>query len=412
MSVGSIMGVLLTLGFVLALLGVALKLLRKFAPTATTGAKLRMEIVQRLALGPKQGIAVIRVGERLVAVSVGDGGIHRLFELEPEEVTAIECSKETTRISTVPARVDFRSALTTALKSATGFGIALMIAAALPRTLHAQAATAAATSVVTTAAKPGVSSAQSAIQLAQRITNAAAQSSAKGTTAGPDVPKMDLRVGNGDGLHLSGTVGVVIMMGLLTLLPTLLLMMTGFTRILIVLNFLKQALGTQSAPPAQLVAGLALILTGFVMAPTLNELNRTALTPWMDGTITQAQMLELGAKPFRAFMVKQTRRQDIETFVRMGSRNTDAPPPATIDDVPLVSLTSAFVISELRTSFQIGFALFLPFIVIDVAVSAVLMSMGMFMLPPAMISLPFKLLLFVLVDGWSLIVQSLITSFR
>jgi len=405
------MGVLLTLGFVLALLGVALKLLRKFAPTSTTGSKLRMEIVQRLALGPKQGIAVIRVGERLVAVSVGDGGIHRLFELEPEEVTAIECSKETTVIRAVPARVDFRVALTTAIKSATGFGIALILAVAAPRAVHAQTATSA-TTVQTTAAKPGVSSAQSAIQLAQRITNAAAQNAAKGTTAGPDVPKMDLRVGNGDGLHLSGTVGVVIMMGLLTLLPTLLLMMTGFTRILIVLNFLKQALGTQSAPPTQLVAGLALILTGFVMAPTLNELNKTALTPWMDGTITQAQMLELGAKPFRVFMVKQTRRQDIETFVRMGSRNSDAPPPATIDDVPLVTLTSAFVISELRTAFQIGFALFLPFIVIDVAVSAVLMSMGMFMLPPAMISLPFKLLLFVLVDGWSLIVQSLITSFR
>jgi len=405
-------GVLLTLGFVLALLGVALKLLRKFAPTSTTGAKLRMEIVQRLALGPKQGIAVIRVGERLVAVSVGDGGINRLFELEPEEITAIECSKETTRLATVPARVDFKSALTTALKSATGFGVALMIAVAAPRAARAQTATSTATTAVTTAAKPGASQAQSAIQLAQRITNAAAQNAAKGTTAGPDVPKMDLRVGNGDGLHLSGTVGIVIMMGLLTLLPTLLLMMTGFTRILIVLNFLKQALGTQSAPPTQLVAGLALILTGFVMAPTLNELNKTALTPWMDGTITQAQMLELGAKPFRAFMVKQTRRQDIETFVRMSARNTDAPAPATIDDVPLVTVTSAFVISELRTAFQIGFALFLPFIVIDVAVSAVLMSMGMFMLPPAMISLPFKLLLFVLVDGWSLIVQSLITSFR
>jgi flagellar biosynthesis protein FliP len=201
-------------------------------------------------------------------------------------------------------------------------------------------------------------------------------------------------------------------MGLLTLLPTLLLMMTGFTRILIVLNFLRQALGTQSAPPTQLVAALALLLTGFVMAPTLSELNKTALTPWMDGTIDQAQMLDRGSKPFRVFMVKQTRRQDIETFVRMGNRNGTEAAPQTIDDVPLVTLTSAFVISELRTAFQIGFALFLPFIVIDVAVSAVLMSMGMFMLPPAMISLPFKLLLFVLVDGWSLIVQSLITSFR
>jgi flagellar biosynthetic protein FliP len=156
------------------------------------------------------------------------------------------------------------------------------------------------------------------------------------------------------------------------------------------------------------VAALALLLTGFVMAPTLSDVNRTALTPWLDGQMDQAQMLQEGAKPFRAFMLKQTRRADIETFVRI----SHAPPPATVDDVPLVTLTSAFVISELRTAFQIGFALFLPFIVIDVAVSSVLMSMGMFMLPPAMISLPFKLLLFVLVDGWSLIVQSLVTSFH
>jgi flagellar biosynthesis protein FliP len=219
---------------------------------------------------------------------------------------------------------------------------------------------------------------------------------------------MDLKIGNGEGLRLNGTVGVVVMMGVLTLLPTLLLMMTGFTRILIVLNFLKQALGTQSAPPNQLVAALALLLTGFVMAPTLSEVNRTALTPWMDGKIDQAQMMEVGAKPFRAFMLKQTRREDVETFVRISR----TPAPASIADVPLVTLTSAFVISELRTAFQIGFALFLPFIVIDVAVSSVLMSMGMFMLPPAMIALPFKLLLFVLVDGWSLIVQSLVTSFR
>ena len=215
-------------------------------------------------------------------------------------------------------------------------------------------------------------------------------------------------MGGGDGLHLSGTVGVVVMMGLLTLLPTLLLMMTGFTRILIVLNFLRQAIGTQSAPPNQLVAALALLLTGFVMAPTLTELNRTAITPWMDGKIDQAKMMEIGQKPFRTFMLKQTRRQDIETFVRMSHGQR----PATLNDVPLVTLTSAFIISELRTAFQIGFALFLPFIVIDIAVSSVLMSMGMFMLPPAMISLPFKLLLFVLVDGWSLVIQSLITSFR
>jgi flagellar biosynthetic protein FliP len=396
------MGVLLTLGFVLALLGVALKLLRKFAPTSTTGARLRMEVVQRLALGPKQGIAVIRVGDRHVAVSVGDGGIHRLFELEPGEVAD---ARTVDVAASVPAqaRPDFKSALTTALRSATGLLVAFMIVAAAPRSASAQQAV-----VPTTAAR--TAPAQSAVQLAQKITAAAAQSAARSSSAagGPDVPKMDLRVGNGEGLHLSGTVGIVVMMGLLTLLPTLLLMMTGFTRILIVLNFLRQALGTQSAPPTQLVAALALLLTGFVMAPTLSELNTTALTPWMDGTINQTEMLDRGSKPFRAFMVKQTRRQDIETFVRISK----TPSPATIDDVPLVTLTSAFVISELRTAFQIGFALFLPFIVIDVAVSSVLMSMGMFMLPPAMISLPFKLLLFVLVDGWSLIVQSLVTSFR
>ena len=394
------MGVLLTLGFVLALLGVALKLLRKFAPTSTTGARLRMEIVQRLALGPKQGIAVIRVGDRHVAVSVGEGGIHRLFELEPGEVADARVA-ESASVATATSRPDFKSALTTALRSATGLMVAAMVAFSAPRAASAQQ------TVAPTASKTAPS--QSATQLVQKLTAAAAQNAARGATAGgADVPKMDLRVGNGDGLHLSGTVGIVVMMGLLTLLPTLLLMMTGFTRILIVLNFLRQAIGTQSAPPTQLVAALALLLTGFVMAPTLSELNTTALTPWMDGTIDQAQMLDRGSKPFRAFMVKQTRRQDIETFVRISK----APTPEKIDDVPLVTLTSAFVISELRTAFQIGFALFLPFIVIDVAVSSVLMSMGMFMLPPAMISLPFKLLLFVLVDGWSLIVQSLVTSFR
>ena len=406
MTFGSVLGVLLTLGFVLALLGVALKLLRRFAPTSTGGTRLRMEIVQRLALGPKQGIAVVRVGERVVAVSVGEGGVHRLFDFEASEVGAPDGARDGTRDSGLGPRdsgnarpnspLDFGTALKGALKTA---GLAVVFAIALTSTAHAQRS--AAHAPATRAAAPAAAASPAA--MVQRL---AADARVPSPESG--VPNMDLRVGNGDGLHLSGTVGIVVIMGLLTLLPTLLLMMTGFTRILIVLNFLKQALGTQTAPPTQLVAALALLLTGFVMAPTLSELNRTALTPWMDGKIDQSQMLELGAKPFRTFMLRQTRRQDIETFVRMSHE----PPPATVDDVPLVTLTSAFVISELRTAFEIGFALFLPFIVIDVAVSSVLMSMGMFMLPPAMISLPFKLLLFVLVDGWSLIVQSLVTSFR
>ena len=223
-------------------------------------------------------------------------------------------------------------------------------------------------------------------------------------------PQMDLRVGGKDegGLRLSGTVGIVVMMGLLTLLPTLVLLMTGFTRILIVLNFLRQALGTQNAPPAQMVAALSLILTGFVMAPTLNKVNDTALQPWMNGKMEQAEMMKTAVVPFREFMLKHTRDHDLQVFIDMSTSAA----PQNEDQIPLVTLVSAFATSELRTAFQIGFALFLPFIIIDIVVSSVLMSMGMFMLPPAMISLPFKLLLFVLVDGWTLVIQSLVTSFR
>lgn len=224
------------------------------------------------------------------------------------------------------------------------------------------------------------------------------------------VPQMDVRIGdsNTGGLRLSGTVGVVVMMGLLTLLPTLLLLMTGFTRILIVLHFLKQALGTQTTPPAHLIAALSLLITGFVMAPTLSQMHDQALKPWLEGEIEQVEMMEAAVVPLKAFMLKQTREHDLNVFMDMH----DEVSSAASSDIPLVTLVSAFVTSELRTAFQIGFAIFLPFIIIDIVVSSVLMSMGMFMLPPAMISLPFKLLLFVLVDGWTLIVQSLITSFH
>jgi flagellar biosynthetic protein FliP len=328
-----------------------------------------------------------------------------LFELEEGEVAPSTKRDSGNGIGDGTVRptstLDFGTALRGALKTA---GLSVVFAAFLHVTPVQAQRPAAQKPQVTTVAKSVAKSANGATVTTSSTTN----QSLLDTPVSKLAPQMDIRVGGGDGLHLSGTVGIVVMMGLLTLLPMLLLMMTGFTRILIVLNFLRQALGTQSAPPTQLVAGLALLLTGFVMAPTLNEVNRTAITPWMDGQMDQATMLDVGSKPFRTFMLKNTRRNDIETFVRISG----GPRPATVNDVPLITLTSAYVISELRTAFQIGFALFLPFIVIDVAVSSVLMSMGMFMLPPAMISLPFKLLLFVLVDGWSLIVQSLVTSFR
>ena len=224
-------------------------------------------------------------------------------------------------------------------------------------------------------------------------------------------PQMELKLNQnaqGEGLKLSGSVGVVILMGLLSMLPMLLLMMTGFTRILVTLHFLKQALGTQSAPPGQLLAAMALLLSGFVMGPTLKEVNTTALEPWMAGQIEQVEMMSRAVVPFKAFMLRQVRDQDLQTFVDLA----EIKQPESREAVPLTILMSAFVTSELRTAFQIGFALFLPFIVIDVVVGSVLMSMGMVMLPPAMISMPFKLLLFVLVDGWGLVVTGLVQSFR
>ena len=464
MTFGSLVGVALALGFVLVLLGVSLKLLQRLAPGATRGrARVPMEIVQRMSLGPKQGIAVVRIGQRVVAVSVGEGGMRRLFEMDEDEANAIIAAPTVAAAPSAAAtRPDFKSAFAVALKSAgirtavvfcllgamggvAGAQAALRTAVPAPITPRtnalapgAPAATAprttgradlilAAAQAAALKVKQGAGTTAGAPLAAGAAVQApkAAASSAAGTAmvATPQpasvatvavsriAPSMDLRVGdNADrgGLRLSGTVGIVVMMGLLTLLPTLLLMMTSFTRILIVLHFLRQALGTQNAPPSQLVAAIALMLTGFVMAPTLTVVNRDALQPWMAGTIDQGQMLERGAVPFRAFMLRQTRDHDLQVFVDLSK----GPRPATADEVPLVTLMSAFVTSELRTSFQIGFALFLPFIIIDVVVSSVLMSMGMFMLPPAMISLPFKLLLFVLVDGWTLIVQSLVASFR
>jgi flagellar biosynthetic protein FliP len=207
---------------------------------------------------------------------------------------------------------------------------------------------------------------------------------------------------------LSSSIQILLLMSALTLLPAALLMMTSFTRILIVLQFLKQALGTQTAPPSQLVGALALLLTGFVMAPTMREVNRVAITPWLDGQIEQGAMMQNALAPMRDFMLRQTRERDIAVFIEMSG----GPAPARPEDVSTLVLTSAFVTSELRTAFQLGFVLFLPFIVIDIVVASVLMSMGMFMLPPAMIALPFKLLLFVLVDGWTLLIQSLVQGFK
>ncbi len=206
----------------------------------------------------------------------------------------------------------------------------------------------------------------------------------------------------------SNAVQILLLVGALTLIPALLFCVTGFTRILIVLGFIRTGLGTQSAPPNQVLVGIATFLTIFVMAPVFTQIKDVAIEPLMDNKITEVQAFERGQVPLREFMFKQTRETDLALFVRLAK----LPPPKTRADVPTYVLIPAFVISELKTAFQIGFLIFLPFLVIDLVVSTVLMSVGMVMLPPVFISLPFKILLFVLVDGWDLITRSLVQSFQ
>jgi flagellar biosynthetic protein FliP len=202
-------------------------------------------------------------------------------------------------------------------------------------------------------------------------------------------------------------VKIVVLMTILTLAPAILIMMTSFTRIVVVLAFLRQALGTQQMPPNQLIVGLSLFLSFMIMSPALNEINSKALQPYIKGTISQEDAADNAMRPLRKFMFAQTRDSDLALFLKMGRVEQ----PKTRADVPSLVLIPAFVISELKTAFEIGFIIYLPFLIIDMVVASVLMAMGMMMVPPIVVSLPFKLMVFVLVDGWQLIVGSLVKSF-
>lgn len=200
---------------------------------------------------------------------------------------------------------------------------------------------------------------------------------------------------------------LLLLLGSVSLLPALLFCVTSFTRILIVLGFVRSGLGTQTTPPNQVLVGIALFLTLFVMGPTVDQVRDRAVAPAIAGRITTMEAIERGQEPLREFMFKQVRSSDLQQFVRLSKIEQ----PRTRRDVPTRVLIPAFIISELKTAFQIGFLIFLPFLIIDLVVSATLMSLGMIMLPPVFISLPFKILLFVLVDGWALITRSLVLSF-
>ena len=229
-----------------------------------------------------------------------------------------------------------------------------------------------------------------------------------------NIPDISLQInGSENPRDLSNSIEMLMLFTVLTLLPSILIMMTSFTRVIVILSFLKNAMGVQQAIPSQVIVGLSLFLTFFIMAPVGNTVYSEALRPYFDNEITQEEAFETAMIPVREFMRKQTREKDIKLFMDL-SKNEDLinSEDIVLENIPNTVIIPAFIISELKTGFQVGFLLFIPFIVIDMVVASTLMSMGMMMLPPMMISLPFKILLFVLVDGWDMVIKSIIIGFN
>jgi len=226
--------------------------------------------------------------------------------------------------------------------------------------------------------------------------------------AAAGIPAFSSTPGPGGSSNYTFSIEALLLLTALTFLPALLLMMTAFTRIVIVLSLLRQAMGTMNAPPNQVIVGLSLFLTFFVMSPVFDKIHETAWKPYSEDKISLVQAADRGAQPLKAFMLKQTRQEDLALFVRLAK----VPPLNVPDDAPLKVVVPAYVISELKTAFQIGFIVFIPFLIIDMVVASVLMSMGMMMLSPMLVSLPFKIMLFVMADGWSLLIASLVQTFQ
>jgi flagellar biosynthetic protein FliP len=274
----------------------------------------------------------------------------------------------------------------------------------------AQTHTAIATAQLNVAGVAGVAGVVTAPNLAPRpaaTTPPGAPGAGSGTSGSTSAGNVSVNLGPGVGKP-SQTISIILLLTVLSVAPALLMLCTAFTKIIVVLSLTRNALGTPTIPPNQVLAGLALFLSLFVMAPVLTQMNDQALQPYLKGTISQSQAFTKGVAPLRTFMLKETRKGELTTMIALskGAR------PAKAADVPLTTLIPAFVLSELKSAFIIGFVVFIPFLVIDLVVSSSLMSMGMMMLPPVMISLPFKLLLFVMVDGWDLIAKALVTSYH
>jgi len=360
--------------------------------SGTAGDK-PIAVVSRVVLKGNQGLAVVLVDGRRMLVSTGDGGVRLVAEL------AEQPPSEESPVSSLTPGADMSGRGGSRLAGAPfgllrRVGVLLLVGFALvssgPQAASAQA-------------EPSLAEAE-----AISSTTGDAETDPALTSLLEALPGVSMQVGDEEGgLRLNGSVGTVIVLGLMSLLPSLLLLTTSFTRIYIVLQLLRQALGTQNTPPGHLLAAMALLLSGAVMAPTLEQVRTDAVDPWLVGTIEEGEMLQRAAVPLRGFMLSQTRSEDLELFVGISR----SPAPESAESVSNTVLMSAFVTSELRRAFEIGFAVFLPFLIIDLVVAAVLTSMGMFMLPPTMIALPCKLMLFVLMDGWTLLMGSLAQSF-
>lgn len=368
-----ILGLLAALAVTTGLLVLGMKVLKQFqGARAWNGPGVPLEVLQRVSMGPRHGVALLRVADRVLLVSVSESGSTLLTELSGEGLDAALKSTEVDVCEQPQSR--WR------LPRLSWVGLTLLLA---------------------------VMPVQSMAQTAPVPQGVPVQGGP--TVDAPTPPTITLDLSNGENdLQLTGAVGIVVFLGALTLLPALLLLMTSFTRILVTLHFIRSALGTQSTPPGQLLVAIAVLLTAVVMSPVLDEANRVAVTPYFEGEITQAEAYKLGIVPFRNFMLANTRETDLSAMADL----SNAEPVESVEELSTLVVVSAFVVSELKTAFQIGFLIYIPFIVVDLIVASVLMSMGMFMLPPIMVSLPFKLLLFVLADGWTLLVQNVVASFR
>lgn len=351
----------------IALVGVALRALG-FAPPR--GARRSLRVLETCALGHRQRLVLVEAdGERLL-LSAGDGPVRLLRRMPPAAVEARSAPAD-------PAPRPPRR-----LRSARAWLRAVGL-----------------TALVLCAVAAGPAGAQEVP--AAGVPAAAA--------ASPDAPSLSLSLDGATGPdRIAGTLQIVALVTLLSVAPSILLMATCFTRIVIVLSLLRQAIGIHQLPPNQVIVGLALFTTLFVMAPVGAEIKAQALDPYVAGELDEAAALERALVPVRGFMSQHTRQKDLALFVSMSNR----PAPESVEDVSLATLLPSFLISEIRAAFEIGFMVYLPFLIVDIVIASMLISMGMIVLPPIIISLPFKLMLFVLLDGWNLVLSSLITGLR